>query len=75
MQLQMMVVMRDRMMVGMMMVMMMMIQKGRRGMRCTADGGADGEDVLLPRVAQPLPCRYQLQSDQMPLGSVGGRTV
>lgn len=42
---------------------------------CRSDGGADGEEDFLPRVVQPLPCRYQLQSDPIPLGSVGGVIV
>lgn len=40
-----------------------------------SNGGADSEDEFLPLLGKLLPCRYQLQSDPMPLGSVGGRTV
>lgn len=38
-------------------------------------GNQDRMDELLPRAAQPWPCRYQSQSDRMPLGSGGGRIV
>lgn len=55
--------------------MILMIHLWRRGMVYSIDGGADWSNVFLPRVVHPLPCTYQLQSDQMPLGSVGGRTV
>lgn len=42
---------------------------------CRRDGGSDSEDEFLPHLEKLLPCRYQLQSDPMPLGSVGGRTA